>query len=54
MPNLKGMELMDVLYVLENFNLKVEYEGKGKVSYQSIKKGDNIKNQVHKLKIKLS
>ncbi|MAO72324.1 MAG: hypothetical protein CMD02_07470 [Flavobacteriales bacterium] len=52
MPNLKGMELMDVLYVLENSNLKFEYEGKGKVSYQSIKKGSNIKNQ-DKLKIKL-
>ena len=30
---------MDVLYVLENFNLKVEFEGKGKVSYQSINEG---------------
>ena len=53
MPNLNGMELMDVLYVLENSHLRVEYEGKGKVSYQSIKKGENIKNQ-DKLKIKLS
>ena len=53
MPNLVGMELMDVLYVLENFNLKVEYEGQGKVSYQSIKKGADIKNQFQ-LKIKLS
>ena len=53
MPNLKGMELMDVLYVLENFNLRVEYEGYGKVRYQSIKEGVDIKNQ-DTLKIKLS
>ena len=53
MPNLKGMELMDVIYVLENINLRVEYEGKGKVSYQSIDIGVNIKNH-DKLKIKLS
>ena len=53
MPNLIGMELMDVLYILENFNLQVEYEGQGKVSYQSIKKGAGIKNQFQ-LKIKLS
>ena len=53
MPNLKGMELMDVIYVLENYNLRVEYEGKGKVNYQSIGIGVNIKNH-DKLKIKLS
>ena len=53
MPNLKGMELMDVIYVLENYDLRVEYEGKGKVSYQSINIGVNIKNH-DKLKIKLS
>ena len=50
MPNLKGMELMDVIYVLENYNLRVEYEGKGKVNYQSIDIGVNIKNQ-DKLKL---
>ena len=53
MPNLIGMELMDVLYILENFNLKVEFEGQGKVNYQSIEKGADIKNQFQ-LKIKLS
>ena len=51
--NLIGMELMDVLYILENFNLKVEFEGQGKVNYQSIEKGADIKNQFQ-LKIKLS
>ena len=53
MPNIKGMELMDVLYVLENFNLRVEYVGYGKVRYQSIKEGVDINNQ-DTLKIKLS
>ena len=36
MPNLKGLDLMDVLFVLENSNIEVIYEGKGKVSYQSM------------------
>ena len=53
MPNLKGLDLMDVLFVLENSNIEVIFEGKGKVSYQSIKSGDNIQNQ-SKVIIKLS
>ena len=53
MPNLKGLDLMDVLFVLENSNIEVIYEGKGKVSYQSIKSGDNIQDQ-SKVIIKLS
>ena len=53
MPNLKGLDLIDVLFVLENSNIEVIFEGKGKVSYQSIKSGDKIQDQ-SKVIIKLS
>ena len=52
-PNLYGMEIMDVLYVLENNNIKVEFEGVGKVVSQSIKKGSEIKKDLI-VKLKLS
>ncbi len=46
MPNVKGMGLKDVLYLLEGMNLKVIAKGKGKVSEQSIEPGSVInKNQ---------
>jgi cell division protein FtsI (penicillin-binding protein 3) len=53
MPNLKGMKLRDVLPVLENYNLKVEFEGAGKVIFQSVTKGERIDKQ-EVIKIKLS
>jgi cell division protein FtsI (penicillin-binding protein 3) len=47
-PDLKGMGLKDVLYILENKGLKVRAEGYGNVAWQSmpagskINEGDNI------------
>lgn len=38
-PDVRGMELMDALYLLENLGLEVKVSGKGKVSRQSIKPG---------------
>lgn len=42
MPNLKGMALSDVLYLLENYGFKVSYSGRGNVRFQSIEKGQQI------------
>ena len=53
MPNLKGMKLRDVLPVLENYNLKVEFEGVGKVIFQSVSQGERI-DKYEVIKIKLS
>lgn len=39
MPNIKGMGLKDVVYLLENMGLKVKANGKGKVMIQSIQAG---------------
>jgi cell division protein FtsI (penicillin-binding protein 3) len=39
MPNIKGMGLKDVVYMLENMGLKVKANGKGKVLVQSIQAG---------------
>lgn len=47
MPNVKGMPAMDAIVLLENLGLKVKVIGKGKVSKQSLDKGQNFsKNQV--------
>ena len=45
MPNLYGMGLMDAIYLLENAGLKVDFNGKGSVTNQSIKKGDLLSNE---------
>jgi len=45
MPNLYGMGLMDAIYLLENAGLKVDFNGKGSVTNQSIKKGDLLSNK---------
>lgn len=42
MPELKGMGLKDVIYLCENFGLKVNAKGKGKVSVQSVTAGQPI------------
>ncbi len=42
MPNVKGMELMDVLPLLENLGLKVKVSGSGRVKNQSISPGEKI------------
>jgi cell division protein FtsI (penicillin-binding protein 3) len=39
MPNIKGMGLKDVIYLLENMGLKVKASGQGKVLAQSIQVG---------------
>ena len=39
MPNIKGMGLKDVVYMLESMGLKVKANGKGKVMVQSIQAG---------------
>lgn len=45
-PNVKGMELMDAMPLLENLGLKVQVNGVGKVKSQSINAGEIIqKNQ---------
>ncbi len=42
MPELKGMGLKDVIYLCENFGLKVNAKGRGKVAAQSISAGQPI------------
>ena len=42
MPNLKGIEIMDALFLLENRGIIVEFEGNGKVISQSVPKGKKI------------
>ena len=42
MPNIIGMGLSDVLYLLENYGLKVNYKGRGTIKSQSISKGQDI------------
>ena len=43
-PNLKGMGLKDVMYLLENRGLKVNAKGYGTVSWQSIPAGRKFKD----------
>ncbi|MFK5890181.1 MAG: penicillin-binding protein [Flavobacteriaceae bacterium] len=42
-PNVKKMPGMDAVALLENLGLKVKCEGTGKVAFQSIKPGENLK-----------
>lgn len=42
MPNLVGMGIQDVLFLLENYGMKVNFSGKGSVKKQSIIKGSKI------------
>jgi cell division protein FtsI (penicillin-binding protein 3) len=42
-PNVKGMNGMDAISLLENIGLKVQISGVGKVQNQSIKKGEILK-----------
>ena len=41
-PNVKGMDGMDAVSLLENMGLKVQISGIGKVDYQSLKKGETL------------
>ena len=53
MPSLIGMNLTDIIYLLENHGLKVKFNGYGSVVDQSIKKGVTFK-EGSIVKIKLS
>jgi cell division protein FtsI (penicillin-binding protein 3) len=44
-PNVKGMQAMDALMLLERLGLKVQLKGKGKVKRQSIKQGSKVKSK---------
>jgi cell division protein FtsI (penicillin-binding protein 3) len=52
-PNLKGMTAMDALYLLENLGVEVELQGRGKVTRQSLKAGNKIKEN-QKVALRLS
>ncbi len=52
MPNVKGMDLKDALFLLEGMNMKVATKGKGKVTIQSIDPGTAVnKNQTVKIEL---
>ena len=52
MPDLIGMKLRDVLPVFENCNLKIKFEGSGKVESTIPKKEQEIKkDQIIKIKL---
>ena len=53
MPNLEGMTAMDALYLLENLGVEVELQGRGKVTRQSLKAGNKIKEN-QKVALRLS
>jgi len=42
MPNIKGMGLKDVIYLLENMGLKVKANGQGRVMVQSVQAGSAL------------
>ena len=47
MPDLTGMKLRDILPVFENYNLKIEFQGSGRVISQSVPYKDRIeKNEL--------
>lgn len=46
-PNVVGLPLRDALYVLENKNFKVKYNGIGKVKSQSITPGKLVENNIN-------
>lgn len=52
LPNLKGLSLMDALYLLENLGIEVDVRGSGKVKKQSVRAGTPI-NQINRLTIYL-
>jgi len=53
MPNLKGMNAMDAVFLLENMGLQVSMSGKGKVWEQSLKAGHRIQEN-EKVLLRLS
>jgi len=53
MPQLSGMTLKDAVLVCENMGLKINVQGKGRVTYQSLMAGEAIK-QGQKVSIQLN
>ena len=52
MPNIEGLELMEVIFVFENYDLQIEFSGSGKVSFQSLNNGVEIgENKIIKVKL---
>ncbi len=51
-PDVRGMTLRDALYLLENKKLKVDYDGLGRVSEQSLLPGTTINGPMN-IKLKL-
>lgn len=41
-PNVKGMNITDAVYLLENMGWNIAFEGTGKVTQQSVKPGDTL------------
>ena len=41
-PNVKGMNITDAVYLLENMGWNIAFEGYGKVMQQSVKPGDTL------------
>jgi len=52
-PAVTGMGLREALFVLENLGLKVEVDGYGKVTRQSIKPGTSVRGQTIRLYLRL-
>ena len=46
-PNVVGLPLRDALFVLENKNFKVKYNGMGKVKKQSLPAGSLMRNNTN-------
>ena len=42
-PDVKGMNITDAVYVLESMGWKVKFEGYGKVKSQSVKAGTELR-----------
>jgi cell division protein FtsI (penicillin-binding protein 3) len=42
MPDLRGMNIRDALFILEEMGLKTRFFGKGKISRQSVAPGTKI------------
>lgn len=52
-PNVRGMGLIDALYILERAGLKVTHHGSGRVKSQSLSPGHNITHENMKIELLL-
>jgi cell division protein FtsI (penicillin-binding protein 3) len=46
-PDVLGMTLRDAIYILENKGLKVKYNGRGRVSGQSLPEGSKVEKGMY-------